>query len=105
VAVEKQAPVFGRPKDWDKMTPEQKREWAMDLVRAATGKAEEKRATASGPSSLVSRAPNSPPDHPFRLYRRSRVLGSRPTSARTTSHRRAEALRVGQASVVGAGAA
>jgi hypothetical protein len=33
---EKQAPVFGRPKDWNKMTPEQRREWALGLLRAAT---------------------------------------------------------------------
>jgi hypothetical protein len=34
--VDKQRPVFGRPKNWDKMTPEQKHEWALSLLRAAT---------------------------------------------------------------------
>jgi hypothetical protein len=43
VAVEKQPPIFGRPKDWDKMTPEQKREWALGLLREATGNAEKKK--------------------------------------------------------------
>ena len=39
----KQAPAFGRPKDWDKMTPEQRREWALGLLRAATAKADAKK--------------------------------------------------------------
>ena len=40
---EKQVRVFGRPKDWDKMSPEQKREWALGLVSAAKEKAAEKK--------------------------------------------------------------
>ena len=39
---DKQRPVFGRPKDWDKMSPDQKREWALGLVRASKEKAAEK---------------------------------------------------------------
>ncbi len=40
---DKQVRVFGRPKHWDKMTPEQKRAWALGLVRAATKKTEEQK--------------------------------------------------------------
>ena len=32
------APVFGRPKGWANMKPEQRREWALGLLRAATEK-------------------------------------------------------------------
>jgi hypothetical protein len=39
---DKQRPVFGRPKNWDKMTPEQKRAWALGLLRAATGRTQKR---------------------------------------------------------------
>lgn len=42
MAEEKRAPVYGRPVDWDKMTPEQKRAWALEMLRAAKEKAAEK---------------------------------------------------------------
>jgi hypothetical protein len=38
MADEKRGPVYGRPVDWDKMTTEQKHEWALSLLRAATEK-------------------------------------------------------------------
>jgi hypothetical protein len=38
MAGKKEAPVFGRPKNWDKLTPEEKHQWALEMLAAATGK-------------------------------------------------------------------